>query len=132
MDAKPTLEYCAAAGGYAFQMVDGPDYVRATMRGHMTVEDAHHTEALCQEMRQRLGRRYPLQLDLGELEGVAPGARPIIFANTATDAAFTRLAAVGASYELGMLFGLYGRVSKIPLKYFPQREEADAWLKEPA
>ena len=131
MEEKRVAEYRSPDGTFTYDISQGAGFYVLNQAGEESLADAKHLAAALQDLHRRVGNRYALLMPLPEdFKGAKPEARKVMSDTVLTEnSPLSKFAIYGGSFLLRSMFNLYTRVSKVPVRLFATREEAEAWLK---
>ena len=130
-ERKIDLEYKNPSGAFKIDFSLEGDIVLSVASGNMKTEDADAVIQIYRNYCEKFGKPFLHVMDITSFENAETESRQKMSAHVlGANSPLACLALCGGGFAIRMLFNLYGKISKIPMKMFTTREEALAWAKE--
>jgi len=130
-ERKIDLEYKNPSGAFKMDFSLEGDIVLLVPTGNMKSEDADALIQIYGDYRKRFGKPFRHAMDITSFENAETVPRQKMAAYAlGANSPLACLALCGGGFAIRMLFNLYGKISKVPMKMFATREEALAWARE--
>ena len=131
-EKKEEYKYTSPQNKYRFEMyLSDDDCVFAKFIGTPEGEDAKATGDALRHYRQKLGKRFPVILDINQFKDIPPAARKIYAEDFISPKGHcSSFALHGSSFMVRQLGNIYARISSVPMNVCKSLDEAIAWTKE--
>ncbi len=132
VEGTSIAEYRSADGKFTYQLSECPEWYLLYQTGEFRLDDAKHLAETLIDLSRRIGQRYPVLMPLpAGFRSTEPDARRHMSAVVLAEGSpLSKVAIYGGSFLMRTMFNLFGRVSKVPLRLWLTREEAEAWLRQ--
>jgi hypothetical protein len=121
--------YRAPDGHLEVKFARQDDLVFTAFYGMLKDEDAEFVIRLFRDLLANIGKPYRHVMDITHFEGdTAVSRKKMADFALGPDSPYVMYSVVGGNSVMRLMFNLYARVSKVPMKMFSTEEQALAWM----